>query len=519
MPQPPRGAPPAAEEEASELVRTALTVEARGGLLHVFLPPLTVLEDWLDLLAAIEATADEAGRPVVLEGYPPPEDARLLSFSVTPDPGVLEVNVHPAAHWTEQVERTEALYAAAREIGLSAEKFLHDGRHVGTGGGNHVVLGALEPADSPFLRRPDLLKSLLGFWHNHPSLSYLFSGLFIGPTSQHPRIDEARQDSLTELEIAFAGVRANMPPAPWLTDRLFRNILIDMTGNTHRTEFCIDKLYAPESASGRRGLVEFRAFEMPPHPRMAVAQALLMRAAVAAFWAQPYERALIRWGTRLHDEFMLAHYVEQDFLAALEDLAQAGFRLDPGWFAPHLAFRFPLLGSVNVHGMGIELRHALEPWHVLGEEMSGLGTARYVDSSVERVELRVSGWVAERFVLACNGCAVPLSATGQAGAYVGGVRFKAWQPPSALHPNIRAQGPLVFDVFDRWNGRSLGGMTYHVAHPGGQSYERAPVNANEAEARRRARFLPIGHSPGPRPEPRVLASPEHPRTLDLRRLA
>jgi uncharacterized protein (DUF2126 family)/transglutaminase-like putative cysteine protease len=499
------------------VVRTALTVEARGGLLHIFFPPVFAIEDWLALTAAVEDTAAETGRKVILEGYLPPEDDRILNFSVTPDPGVIEVNVHPASSWSEMVERTEALYEEARQVGLATEKFNLDGRHVGTGGGNHVVMGAATPSDSPFLRRPDLLKSLLGFWHNHPSLSFMFSGQFIGPTSQHPRVDEARQDSLAELEIAFAQIRAHEPVAPWVTDRLFRNILADMTGNTHRTEFCIDKMYAPESTSGRRGLVEFRALEMPPHARMSAAQMLLMRSAVAAFWERPYERRLVHWGTRVHDDFMLPHYVEQDFRGALDELAGLGFKLDPAWFEPHLAFRFPQIGEIALRGVELELRNALEPWHVLGEEPAGGGTVRYVDSSVERVQARVCGWVDERYVLACNRRAVPLDPTDREGEYVAGIRFKAWNPPSSLHPMIRPHVPLVFDVFDRWSGRSLGGLTYHVSHPGGRNYDRFPVNANEAEARRRARFFPFGHTPGPMAEPVAVRSREHPRTLDLRR--
>ena len=500
-----------------DLVRTALAVEPRGGLLHVFLPPLAEAGDWLALVAAIEATAAAEKRPVVLEGYLPPRDPRLNHFSVTPDPGVIEVNVHPATSWAELVDRGETLYDEARQVGLATEKFMLDGRHAGTGGGNHVVMGAAEPGDSPFLRRPDLLKSLLGFWHNHPSLSYLFSGLFIGPSSQHPRIDEARQDSLAELEIAFASVVPNEPTPPWLVDRLFRHLLADMTGNTHRTEFCIDKMFAPESSTGRLGLVEFRALEMPPHAHMAAAQLLLMRAALAAFWARPYARDLIRWGSRIHDDFMLPHYVERDFLDALEELGTLGFRLDPAWFAPHLEFRFPPIGVIAVQGTELELRHALEPWHVLGEEPAGGATARYVDSSVERVQARVRGFVPERLVLACNGYEVPLAATDRAGEFVGGVRFKAWQPPNSLHPTLPADTPLVFDLYDRWTGRSLGGLTHHVAHPGGRHYDRFPVNANEAEARRRARFFPFGHTPGPMPPPAPAAARETPRTLDLRR--
>ena len=502
-----------------DAVRTALAIEPRGGILHVFYPPLFTAEDWLDLTAAVEATAAEFGRPIVLEGYLPPSDPRLLHFSVTPDPGVIEVNVHPATSWAEHVARTEQLYEEARQVGLATEKFMLDGKHVGTGGGNHVVMGSTKAEDSPFLRRPDLLKSLLGFWHNHPSLSFLFAGLFIGPTSQHPRIDEARDDAIAELEIAFSQVTPFKQVPPWLTDRIFRNILSDMTGNTHRTEFCIDKMYDPAGGSGRRGLVEFRAFEMPPHAQMSAAQMLLMRAAVAAFWQHPYERRMVRWGTRLHDEFMLPHYATQDFFDALEELSGWGVRLDPAWFAPHIEFRFPKIGEVAMHGVELELRNALEPWHVLAEDQVAGGTARYVDSSAERVQARVSGWSGERFVLACNGVALPLNKTDRVGEYVAGVRFKAWQPPSALHPTIAAQAPLVFDIYDRWSGRSLGGLTHQVSHPGGRSYDTFPVNANEAEARRRSRFAPIGHTPGPMPEPPLVVGKEHPRTLDLRRFA
>ena len=511
-----------AADSATPVIKQALDVEVRKGRLFVFLPPMTVLEDFISLVVAVESTVEALGLRVRLEGYPPPADPRIVRLAITPDPGVIEVNIHPASDWGELKRNVEILYEEARLTRLGTEKFMLDGRHTGTGGGNHVTLGGPTPADSPLLRRPDLLRSLVAYWQNHPALSYLFSGVFVGPTSQAPRVDEARTDTLYELEIAFSELERTFPAGqpnekPWLVDRILRNFLVDLTGNTHRAEFSIDKLYAPDTATGRLGLLEFRAFEMPPHARMSLLQVLLLRALVARFWKEPFREPLVNWGGRLHDEFMLPHFVAEDMHRVVDDLRRAGYPFRFEWFAPFFEFRFPRHGVVTLDGTRIELRQAIEPWHVLGEQTAQSGTSRYVDSSIERLQVKVDRFDAHRNVVACNGRALPMTPTSRAGEYVAGVRFRAWNPPSSLHPTIGVQAPLVFDLVDLWSGRSLGGCTYHVAHPGGRNYEVYPVNALEAEARRHARFQAMGHTPGTMNVAREARNPHFPVTLDLRR--
>ena len=531
-------------EEEQKVFQTALCVEPRDGRLYVFIPPLTHIEHYLSLLEAVETTAEALDMPVIIEGYEVPHDLRVQSLNVTPDPGVIEVNIHPAENWDELVHNTTTLYEQARLSGLSAEKFMLDGRHTGTGGGNHIIVGGRTPADSPLLRQPDLLRSLVTYWQHHPGLSYLFSSAFIGPTSQAPRVDEGRDEQLYELEVAFEQITKESQSEakdtlPWLIDRLLRHLMVDLTGNTHRAEFCIDKLYSPDSASGRLGLLEMRAFEMPPHAQMSIVQMLLIRTLIAKFWKTPYKGRLVRWGTTLHDQFMLHHYVRSDLQEVVNELQEAGYPFEMAWLDPFFEFRFPKLGSVNIQDIELELRMAIEPWHVLGEEVTRAGTSRYVDSSVERLQVKVSGLTESRYIVTCNGRRLILHNTGTHGEYVGGVRYRAWQPPSALHPTIGVHSPLVFDIIDTWNDRAIGGCSYHVSHPGGRHYDTFPVNAYEAEGRRVSRFGSDGHtpgvvqsqssgpmtwiflaegtSPGPMPVPPEETNAEYPYTLDLRR--
>lgn len=519
-------------------IRTALCLELRKGKIHIFMPPLQHAEHYLDMLASIEAATSRLNLKLVIEGYEPPRDNRLVKLGVSPDPGVIEVNIHPARSWKELVNNYDILFEQARLSRLSSEKFMLDGKHTGTGGGNHITIGGVTPADSPLLRRPDLLRSLVTYWQNHPGLSYMFASQFIGPTSQAPRVDEGRPEMLYELELAFKQVPDNGFVPYWLVDRIFRNLLIDITGNTHRAEFCIDKLYSPDSSTGRLGILEFRAFDMPPNKQMCIVQLLLLRALVSRCWRSPYKNKLVRWGSTLYDKFMLPHYVYEDLKEVCEDLQRAGYPFSVSWLDTFYEFRFPLCGKIDVLDMELQLRQGIEPWHVLGEEAASGGTARFVDSSVERVEVKMINFNADRYQVTCHGIPVPLKETTTKGTYVAGVRYRAWTPPSALHPTLGKDVPLVFDVFDTWNNRSVGGCVYHVSHPGGRAYDTFPVNAYEAEGRRISRFWGEGHTQGsytptnpyagverylekntiPRKfdPPAVVINPEYPNTLDLR---
>lgn len=476
----------------AEVIPTALCIEVRHGRLHLFMPPTQRLEDYLDLLAAVEETCADLEIPVIIEGYLPPNDHRVELFKVTPDPGVIELNVQPSKSWPELVELTETIYEKARESGLTAQKFDLDGIHTGTGGGAHIVLGGQSPEDSPFIRRPDLLASMIRFWHNHPALSYLFSGKFIGPTSQAPRMDEARRDSVYEMEVALAEVdrleQNGQDIMPWTVDRLFRDLMVDLTGNTHRAEICIDKLYSPDSSTGRLGLVEFRGFEMPPNPQMNLAQQLLIRGVVAAFWHQPYKQPLVRWGTMLYDRFMLPHFVWTDLCNALDKLGQLGVSLDPGWYLPQYEFRFPVIGEMVTGDVRMELRNAIEPWYLMGEDPAGGGTARFVDSSMERLQLTLDGFDPAKHAVLCNGHQVPMHPSEITGRYLAGIKYRAWQAPRCLHPTIGVNVPLQIELVNRFSNRSMAGCRYHAADPSGRAHEVFPINAYEADARRSARF-------------------------------
>ncbi|MBS2037713.1 transglutaminase family protein [bacterium] len=491
-------------------VRTALCVSEAGGRLQVFLPPLSRVSAWMQLLQALR----QSGAALEVSGYAPPipdlQDEGLEGFrqlSVTPDPGVIEVNLHPASSWPELVEIVAGVDEEARACGLVSHRLGRDGSVLGSGGGCHVVVGGPSPRQSPFVRRPDLLRSILTYWNHHPCLSYMFSGLFVGPTCQAPRVDEARHETLYELELAFHALEDELEPA--MLGRIFRDLLVDVSGNGHRSEICVDKLFDPLAPGGQQGLLEFRALEMGPDARTNLTLMLLLRALLGRLWKSPERGPLRRLGTELHDRYMLPTFLWEDLLAVLADLREHGLNLEPDWFRPHFEFRFPLLGSCRCAGVLLQLRQALEPWPVLGEGLTSQGTSRPVDSSLQRVEVRLFGLDSERHRLACNGHILPLHPLGE-GEWLAAVRFRAWQFTHSLHPNLGVQSPLRFDLLD--GEKILGSCRYHTPH-----WDCLPASDEEAERRRMSRFekavqgsqWPGGwNQPGP--------NPEYPLTLDLR---
>ncbi|MGZ3633133.1 MAG: transglutaminase family protein [Parachlamydiaceae bacterium] len=496
---------------------TALCIELRQGILYLFIPPIDAFEIYYELIQHIETIASALKCQILIEGYPPPADPNVASFQITPDPGVIEVNVYPSHNWEELKTTILIVYEEAKNARLTTEKYLIDGRRIGAGGGHHMIIGGPTPPQSPILQRPDLLQSFLTYWQHHPCFSYFFSGLFIGPTSQAPRIDEARHETLYELEIAFSQLPRLDKNDHTQIDRLFRHLLVDVTGNTHRSEICIDKLYAPHTNYGKQGLLEFRSFEMQPHPHMSLLQILLIRAFVAYFWKTPYQHRFTRWGTELHDRMLLPYFLWQDLGDVLIELNSAGFKFKKEWFMPFFEFRFPIYGQAQFENIHLELRMALEPWNVLEEGHFNHHTSRIVDSSTQRVQIKMSGILPHRHIITCNKRYVPLHPCPEKGEYIAGIRYKAWNPPLTLHPLIPVNTPLVIDVYDTWLKRSIGGVTYHSTHPGGLNYVHLPVNAKEAEARRNSRFEVFGHTYGTQTPPVKHRNQDYPYTLDLRR--
>ncbi|MEM7648258.1 MAG: transglutaminase family protein, partial [Cyanobacteria bacterium P01_A01_bin.70] len=515
---------------ADDSIRLALVVSVEDSRLQVFLPPIAAARSFADVITAIEATAEVLDQPVQLTGYGPPSNQGIEGFRLTPDPGVLEVNIHPVHSWDELVRLHVALDEEAIACGLACEKYGSNGQILGTGGGSHITIGGPTPATSPLLRRPDLLRSLLTYWQHHPSLSYVFAGQYIGPTSQTPRVDEARHDSLYELELAFLSLVPGKAIEPEIIDRLLSPLLQDVAGSTHRTALCIDKLYPFYNPGAQLGLLEFRGFEMPPYTGLRLLQMLLIRALVAHFWQQPFTQPLQRWGADLRDRWLLPHYLIQDFQSVLKELKTAGWGFELDWFSPFLLRRFPQIGKISLldePSRVLELRPALEPCPVIGDAGGG-ATSRPVDNSLERLQLFLTGAVgdspaagalAKRYAILCNGHRVPLRSTGVPGDYVGAVRFRARAPMAIAHATLAPHTPLRFEVIDTWQSQFLGGMLYAPEAAEQAATVPLPQSPQEARSRLTQSFTPLTKGTVPAQLPPLLVHPETPMTLDLRLVA
>jgi uncharacterized protein (DUF2126 family) len=443
----------------------ALTAEICDGALSLFIPPFLEASSFANLLAAIEETAESLNSPpLALEGYPPPHDDAWESLSVIPDPGVIEVNLPPAANWESLEKTVSALFLAAEQCGLRGTRLLPSGEIAATGGGGHLVLGGASMDTNPFLLKPYLLPSFLRFIQRHPSLSYLFSGRFVGPSSQAPRIDESFFEIPRELAHSLASMEEMEAPAsPIMIDAILRNLLLDYNGNTHKAEVSVDKFFNPFMPKGRLGLVEFRSIEMSPDIEQFLAIQALWRALAASFVTKPYQEPLVDWKGKLHDDFLLPFFLEEDLCKVIEYLNESGFSFERDWFLPHLKFRFPILAEEKAGDSLWHLRRALEPWPLLGEQPTASGLVRCVDSSTERLEIRLFAPSKDRkktpVTILVNGWNLPLHPHPK-GGFIGAVRFRTFILPTCLHPQVLPHTPLLIQFFDD-SGKNIGSWNYH----------------------------------------------------------
>lgn len=513
--------------------RTALCVEARAGRLFVFLPPVSHLEHYLDLVAAVEVSAEALKLDVSLEGYPPPEDPRLRRFWIEPDAGVLRLDLPETSNWDELLTTLGAAYEEAWALGLGTERLSADDGRLASGGGGPLTIGGVSPAESPFLTRPEILRSLVAYWQRHPCLSYLFAGRLIGPSGSAPRPDEGRDEMLYELSVALDRLPSGTSDKPWLPDRVLRHLLTDPAGGLKRAEIRVDQLYSPERASQRLGRITINAFESAPETHLAALQALLVLGLIGRFGRHPDSGELRRWGPALHDRFMLPDILWDDLRSVVGDLVAAGYPFQLDWFEPLFERRFPVLGSVPIGPLTLKLRSAHEPWPLLAEEATGAGVARFVDAANERLQVTLSGAHPGRYVLVCNGHRVPLQETATHGEYIAGIRYKISNPPATLHPTVWPVQSLVFDVIDTWSGPVIGGCTYLPPQPqlwgsiGTPALPPATGEPREAPRvfpvpilsmralGRSGRFLPHGSGLGPMTAPPKIDDEQFPHLLDL----
>lgn len=503
-------------------------VTPAGEALWLDLPALGEVSRLRRVLALIAAAARRAQLPaLMLAGYPPPVDADVAWTTVTPDPAVIEINSAPFPDCEGLLSFSRSLFAAAAPEGLAPFRLYFNGDVGDSGGAGQITLGGPSPRSSPFLLHPHTLPGWVRYANRHPALSYLFAHDHIGAFGQSVRPDERDREHFDELGLSLRLLAGEQHPEPELIWRSLAPFLADISGNTHRAELNIEKLWNPYLAGrGRLGLVEFRALRMADSPERLAAVAALLRAVTARLAALPFDAELTDWGAQLHDRYALPFCLRDDLRAVLEDLEQAGFGLAPALRSVLSDDEFRVLGRVAFDTVELTVKRAFEPWPLVGDAAAqDRGTSRLMDASSTRIELCLRprpGRPDQDFDdwgIAAEGCDLPLrGASDEAGpARLFGLRYRRYVPWAGLHPSLPAQGPIDLLLWHPQR-REARRITLHEWRPDRQAYDGLPKDAQDARARRAERILVEDVPPPDPPPPQAPPHALTPWCLDLRRL-